>query len=90
MSEEPAARTMFPNDDFSNDSLDQFVNQYDHQLRNPSGMTVHYSKRFPKMCMNMDFYEDLMKIAEKYIGNYRECAPTIYYNIIIIIKYDGF
>jgi len=97
MSEEPA-RTMSPNDDFSNDeqhkqgtqsfqyySRDQFVNQYDQQLSNSSGMVFHYSDRFPKMCMNMYFYEDIMKIAEKHIGNYRKYALTIYYNIIINI-----
>lgn len=47
--------------------------------------TVYYnSARFPNMCVNKYFYDDIMNIIDRHIEKYRKCAPTIY-NIFMVI-----
>lgn len=41
-------------------------------------MVFHYSKRFPNMCMNYSFYDDIMNIAEMHLNYYREYPDNNY------------
>ncbi|VVC40083.1 Zinc finger, nanos-type [Cinara cedri] len=38
---------------------------------NSQKMRVHYSKRFPSMCMSSTFYDDIMNIAEMHVHYYQ-------------------
>lgn len=44
----------------------------DERSGNSRKMVFYYSKRFPDMCVNSEFYEELMAIAEFHVGSYRK------------------